>query len=63
MQARIQQWGNSVALRVPKAFVQEMRLEPGTLVEVSLQEGTLRVTPLASPLLTLDRPWTASSNR
>ena len=54
MKTRIQKWGNSLALRIPKSFAQEIHLEQGTMVEVSLQEGTLRITPLAHPPITLD---------
>ena len=54
MKTRIQKWGNSLALRIPKSFAQEIHLEQGTMVEVSLQEGTLRVTPFAYPPITLE---------
>ena len=54
MKTRIQKWGNSLALRIPKSFAQELHLEQGTMVEVSLQEGTLCVTPLSRPPLTLE---------
>ena len=47
MQTRIQKWGNSLALRIPKSFAAESRLEQDTLVEVTLQDGRLLVTPLA----------------
>ena len=54
MKARIQKWGNSLALRIPKAFAAETHLEQGTLVEVSLINGTLQVTPLRPPAVTLE---------
>ena len=54
MKTRIQKWGNSLALRIPKSFAEETHLEQGTIVEVSLHEGTLRVTPLSQPPLTLE---------
>jgi antitoxin MazE len=54
MKTRIQKWGNSLALRIPKSFAEETHLEQGTIVEVSLQEGTLRITPLSQPPLTLE---------
>ena len=38
MKTRIQKWGNSLALRIPKSFAAETHLEQGTLVEVSLHE-------------------------
>jgi len=54
MKTRIQKWGNSLALRIPKSFAAETHLEQGTLVEVSLQNGTLLVTPLPQPAITLE---------
>ena len=59
MKTRIQKWGNSLALRLPKFFAQEIHLEQGTMVEVSLQEGTLRITPLAPH----PSPWKAYCSR
>jgi antitoxin MazE len=49
MRARVQRWGNSLALRIPKAFATETALESGSEVELTLDEGRLIVTPLASP--------------
>ena len=54
MKTRIQKWGNSLALRIPKSFAAETHLEQGTLVEVSLVNGTLLVTPLQQPAVTLE---------
>jgi antitoxin MazE len=53
MKTRIQKWGNSLALRLPKSFAMEIHLEPGTLVEVSPHDGKLLVTPLSQPAITL----------
>jgi mRNA interferase MazF len=54
MKTRIQKWGNSLALRIPKSFAVETHLEQGTLVEVSLVNGALHVTPLRQPAVTLE---------
>ena len=54
MKTHIQKWGNSLALRIPKSFAVETHLEQGTLVEVSLVNGTLHVTPLRQPAVTLE---------
>ena len=54
MKARIQKWGNSLALRIPKSFAAESQLEQGMLVDMSLHEGKLVVTPLRPPALTLE---------
>jgi antitoxin MazE len=53
MKTRIQKWGNSLALRIPKSFAAESHLEQGMLVEVSLLDGKLLVTPVRPPAVTL----------
>lgn len=54
MKTRVQKWGNSLALRIPKSFAAEVRLAEDTPVELSLVEGKLIVRPIAPPPLTLD---------
>ena len=55
MKARIQRWGNSLALRIPKSFAAETRMEQDTLVELSLLDGKLVVSPVAPPKVTLEQ--------
>jgi antitoxin MazE len=54
MRTRIQRWGNSLALRIPKSLAAESHLEQGLLVEVSLLDGKLLVTPLRPPAISLE---------
>jgi len=54
MKTRVQKWGNSLALRIPKAFAAEAGLHANSTVELSLVEGTLIVQPVAPQPLTLD---------
>ena len=53
MRTRIQKWGNSLALRIPKSFATEAGLQRETPVEVSLSNGKLVITPVAKPKPTL----------
>jgi len=53
MRTRVQKWGNSLALRIPKSFATEVGLQRETSVEVSLADGKLIITPVAKPTLTL----------
>ena len=46
MKTRVQKWGNSLALRIPKSFAAETQLGPDTEVDLSLVEGKLIVTPV-----------------
>jgi antitoxin MazE len=54
MKTRVQKWGNSLALRIPKSFAQEAGLRPNAAVELSLVDGALVVQPIAPQSLTLD---------
>ena len=47
MKARVQKWGNSLALRIPRAFAAEAGLRNESTVEVSLVEGKLVITAAA----------------
>jgi antitoxin MazE len=54
MKTRVQKWGNSLALRIPKSFAAEVGLREDTPVELSLAEGKLVVRPLSRGAPTLD---------
>lgn len=54
MKVQIQKWGNSLALRIPKSFALQSRVEQGSTVEVSLEKGRIVVTPVAAPKYTLE---------
>ena len=53
MKTRIQKWGNSLAIRIPKAFATEVGLKEDSEVDVSLKSGKLVVVPVEKPGLTL----------
>jgi antitoxin MazE len=44
MRTKVQKWGNSLAVRIPKPFAEGAGLKLATAVEVSLEKGTLRVS-------------------
>lgn len=53
MRMRIQKWGNSLALRIPKSFAIEVGIQRETPVDVSLADGKLIIAPVAKPAPTL----------
>jgi antitoxin MazE len=53
MKARVQKWGNSLALRIPKSFAAEVGLDLNSSVEMSLRGGKLIVVPVDKPKFTL----------
>lgn len=54
MQAKIQKWGNSLALRIPKAFADEAGLESDSAVEIRVVDGQIRIIPTREPSYELD---------
>ena len=44
MRTRVQKWGNSLAVRIPKPFAEGAGLKLATEIEVSLEKGTLRLS-------------------
>jgi len=49
----LQQWGNSLAVRIPAAVARSARLRIGQPVEVSAQESNVLVKAIGEPRLTL----------
>jgi len=54
MRTRIQTWGNSLALRIPKAFAAEAGFEKDREVEISVEAGRLIVQAPVRPSYTLE---------
>lgn len=55
MLTKVQKWGNSLALRIPKAFALDAQLENDSVVEVSLVDGQIVIKPIATPTWTLEQ--------
>jgi antitoxin MazE len=53
MLTKIQKWGNSLALRIPKSFALDAQIENESLVEISLVDGQLVIKPVSTPKWTL----------
>lgn len=49
----IQQWGNSLAVRIPAAVARSARFAVGQPVEVTVQDSSVVVTPVGAQRLTL----------
>jgi antitoxin MazE len=46
VRTRIAKWGHSLAVRIPKAFAQEIRLAEGAEVDLTVSESRLLITPV-----------------
>ena len=54
METRVQQWGNSLALRIPKPLASQIGLEPNSPVELSLRGDKLMIELVTPSELNLD---------
>ena len=49
MRTKVQKWGNSLALRIPRALAEDANVRAGSTVEVRLEGGRLVLEPVAQP--------------
>ena len=62
MLTKVQKWGNSLALRIPKAFALDAKLENNSVVEVSLVDGQIVIKLIAAPTWTLEQLLSGVNN-
>ena len=55
MKTKVQKWGNSLAVRIPKSFASEAGIRNDSPVDVSLVGGKLVVSPMTRTKLSLKR--------
>ena len=49
MQTKVQKWGNSLGLRIPKSFAEQAGVEAGSEVDLAVEDGELIVRPRRQP--------------
>jgi antitoxin MazE len=54
MKAILQKWGNSLALRIPKTFADEINVSEGHPVDVCVAKGRIVVAPITARNYRLD---------
>ena len=50
----IRKWGNSLAIRLPQALLDQLNLQADGEVEISLEEGRIILSPARKAKYTLD---------
>lgn len=45
MRVRLQKWGNSLAVRVPRSFAAELGIGEGAEIDMALEEGAVVLRP------------------
>ena len=61
MQTKVQKWGNSLALRIPKSFALNMNIKQNELVDLSIGDGKLIITPITEKVYSLKELLTGVS--
>ena len=54
MRMKVQKWGDSLAVRIPKALAEAAGLEFGSEVELRVEDGCLKIYPPRAPRYTLE---------
>lgn len=54
MKTKVQRWGNSLAVRIPKTFAEEVGLKDDSPIEMRLFKGGLLVEPSSTWAPSLD---------
>lgn len=54
MITKIQKWGNSLGLRIPKALARDAQVQEGARVDLTVKNGCLLVVPTRSNTCDLD---------
>ena len=54
MKTQIQKWGNSLAIRIPKAFAQEIFMDHGSIVDLAIEQGEIIIRPVSEPAYSLE---------
>ncbi len=55
MITKVQKWGNSLALRIPKAFADTAKIENDSVVDVSFVDGQIVIKPIIPEKMTLEQ--------
>ena len=49
MKTKVQKWGNSLALRIPRALAADAKVDVGSAVELTLENGKLVIESIEEP--------------
>ena len=54
MITKVQKWGNSLAVRIPRSVAQDTNLSSGKAVNLDVQDGQIVIAPARRPRFRLD---------
>ena len=53
MKAKIQKWGNSLGIRIPRTVAQETSVESDSVVDITVEDGKILISPEKQKSLSL----------
>lgn len=54
MKAQVSKWGNSLAVRIPRAFAEDLGVGQDSSVELTVEDGCLLIRPSVVPTYELE---------
>ena len=54
MRTKVVKWGNSLGLRIPKSFAEEVQVGEGSTVDLSMEDGRLVIRLVSQPEYSLE---------
>ena len=54
MRTKVVKWGNSLGLRIPKSFAEEVRVSEGSEVDLTMEDGQLIIRVARQPSISLE---------
>lgn len=55
MRIKVQKWGNSLAVRIPKSIAADAKIGRGSVIDISERKGSLIITPQTEPEFSLEQ--------
>ena len=55
MQIKIQKWGNSLAIRIPKSFAKHIKIDYGSLLDLTTEDGKIVAKPIEDKEYSLEQ--------
>ena len=57
MDIKVQKWGNSLAVRIPKAYAANTNLQKGSTLNIALNEGNNHINPCSGKRIYPGKPF------
>ena len=54
MKVQVSKWGNSLAVRIPRAFAEDLGVGQDSSVELTVEDGCLLIRPSVTPKFKLE---------